>query len=121
MPTTKDGKEFPYTADGILAAKRHEEFLRKANDQRTMDNSTNGEKTDKDKMPPYVKPRHLDPNHPMNREGNTSLDDSRTPQKPPQQYASKEPSGEFDHDWNDRSIMDKKKPVKKKPNPSMYG
>ena len=27
MPTTKDGKEFPYTADGILAAKRHEEFL----------------------------------------------------------------------------------------------
>ena len=44
MPTTKDGKEFPYTADGILAAKRHEEFLRKANDQRTMDNSTNGEK-----------------------------------------------------------------------------
>jgi len=69
MPTTKDGKQFPYTADGILAAKRHEEYLRKSNDQRTMDNSTNGEKTDKDKLPPYVKPRHLDPNHPMNQEG----------------------------------------------------
>ena len=67
MPTTKDGKEFPYTADGILAAKRHEEFLRKANDQRTMDNSTNGEKVRPEDLP-KVKPRHLDPNHPMNRE-----------------------------------------------------
>ena len=104
MPTTKDGKQFPYTADGILAAKRHEEFLRKANDQRTMDNSTNGEKTDKDKLPPYVKPRHLDPNHPMNREGPPKQEETQ-PQKPPQQYASAE----------------EKKPAKKKPNPSMYG
>lgn len=104
MPTTKDGKQFPYTADGILAAKRHEEFLRKANDQRTMDNSTNGEKTDKDKLPPYVKPRHLDPNHPMNREGPPQKEDT-SPKYPPQQYASAE----------------EKKPAKKKPNPSMYG
>lgn len=110
MPTTKDGKQFPYTADGILAAKRHEEYLRKSNDQRTMDNSTNGEKTDKDKLPPYVKPRHLDPNHPMNREGAPKGQETQPEeQKPPQQYASSNDGGK------------KGTPVKKKPNPSMYG
>tara|TARA_R100001510_G_scaffold11103_1_gene8589 strand:- start:3400 stop:3711 length:312 start_codon:yes stop_codon:yes gene_type:complete len=103
MPTTKDGKEFPYTADGILAAKRHEEFLRKANDQRTMDNSTNGEKVRPEDLPKGIKPRHLDPNHPMNREGT-----------PPRRLQEEEPE-------SPKEMYASKKPAKKKPNPSMYG
>ena len=63
MPYTSDGKYFPYTADGILASKRHQMNLDA--EKRTM-----GKQRRNEAPPPGVMPRHLDPNHPMNRENN---------------------------------------------------
>ena len=62
MPYTSDGKYFPYTADGILASKRHQMNLDA--EKRTMGK----QRPQPDQpFPPGMKPRHLDPNHPMNR------------------------------------------------------
>ena len=66
MPYTSDGKYFPYTADGILASKRHQMNLDA--EKRTM-----GKKRQGETPPPGVMPRHLDPNHPMNRENNRQI------------------------------------------------
>ena len=67
MPTTKDGKEFPYTADGILAAKRHEEFCVKPMTRGLWIIAPMVKRRPED-LPKGIKPRHFDPNHPMNRE-----------------------------------------------------
>ena len=80
MPYTSDGKYFPYTADGILASKRHQMNLDA--EKRTMGKQR--PRPEDMPLPPGVKPRHLDPNHPMNRENNRppeNDDNDRTPRR----------------------------------------
>lgn len=67
MPYTSDGQYFPYTADGIVASKRHQMNIDA--ERKTMGKYGNSKNKAENELPPYVKPRHLDPNHPMNREG----------------------------------------------------
>ena len=45
MPKTSDGREFPYTSDGIRAAQAHQRMLDKQKNQKTMGRGMAGDKT----------------------------------------------------------------------------
>jgi len=57
MPEASDGKKFPYTKEGMAAMKKYEELLKKKPKKMAL---------------PKRKPRHANPNHPMNTERTTS-------------------------------------------------
>lgn len=54
MPTASDGKEFPYTKEGIRAHREYEASLKKNNRKMAV---------------PKSKPRHASPKNRMNTEG----------------------------------------------------
>lgn len=78
MPTTSDGREFPYTADGLRAAKAHEMLIQQQKKNKTMGN-------------------YSDPSHAVNNEG-------MRPQKVVEQKGPKPRPNRMKDRMNDASI-----------------